>query len=92
MKTNLNLLPTRVFCAVALGIGLFLGLAAAAEAPADAAPATTAIPWSQLGAKACADYQADGLAVMPTVGDARLRCVFQRLEKEEERKGTGELL
>ncbi len=31
MKTNFNLLPTRIFCAVALGIGSFLGLAAATE-------------------------------------------------------------
>jgi len=50
------------------------------------------LPWSQLGAKAGADYQGDGpacawlrrgrLAVSPTAGGARLRCVFQRLEGE----------
>ena len=87
MKTNLNLLQTRIFCAVALGIGSSFGLAAATENSADTAPATTAIPWSQLGAKAGADYQGDALAVIPTAGGARLRCVFQRLEGEATREG-----
>ena len=63
--TNLNLLQTRIFCAVALGMGSFFGLSAATKASADTASATTAIPWSQLGAKAGADYQGDALAVMP---------------------------
>ena len=72
MKTNLNLLQTRIFCAVALGIGSFFDLvAAAAEASSDTPPATTTIPWSQLGAKAGADYQGDALAVIPTAGGAR---------------------
>ena len=87
MKTNLNLLQTRIFCAVALGIGSSFGLAAATENSADTAPATTAIPWSQLGAKAGADYQGDGLAVIPTAEGARLRCVFQRLEGEATSEG-----
>ena len=85
MKTNLNLLQTRIFCVVALGMGSFFGLAAATENSADTAPATTAIPWSQLGAKAGANYQSDALAVIPTVGGARLRCDFQRLEGEATR-------
>ena len=87
MKTNLKLLPTRIFCVVALGIGSFFGLAAATENSADTAPATTAIPWSQLGAKAGADYQGDALAVIPTAGGARLRCVFQQLEGDATREG-----
>ena len=41
---------------------------------------STAIPWSQIAEKAGADYQGDGLAVIPTPDGARLRCVFQRLE------------
>ena len=87
MKTNLHLLQTRIFRAVALGIGSSFGLAAATEDLADAAPATTAIPWSQIGAKAGADYQGDALAVIPTAEGARLRCVFQRLEGEATREG-----
>ncbi len=35
---------------------------------------------SELGAKASAHYQGDGLSVAPTAEGARLRCVFQRLE------------
>jgi hypothetical protein len=85
MKTNLKLPQTRIFCAVALGIGSFFGLAAATEKSAYTPPATTAIPWSQLGAKAGADYQGDALAVIPTAEGARLRCVFQRLEGEATR-------
>ena len=87
MKTNLSLLQRPIFCAVALGIGSFFGLAAATEDSADATPATTAIPWSQLGAKAGADYQGDALAVIPIAEGARLRCVFQQLEGEATREG-----
>ncbi len=63
--------------------------AAAPEDSADPSPAKTsqAIPWSQIGANAGADYQGDGLAVTPTTGGARLRCVFQRLEGEATREG-----
>src|SRR6266566_9251538 len=50
------------------------------------AKAPEAIPWSQLGTKAGADYKGDGLAVSPTADGARLHCVFQRLEGE----ATGE--
>src|SRR5215831_10100653 len=44
-------------------------------------------PWPQIGAKAGADYQGDGLAVTTTAHGARLRCVFQRLEGEATREG-----
>lgn len=89
MKTKHNLPRSCLSCAVALGIGSFFALAAATEASADTSPAIASqpIPWSQLGAKAGADYQGDGLAVIPTTEGARLRCVFQRLEGEATREG-----
>src|ERR1039458_3811945 len=87
MKTNIKLFQARLFCAVAMGIGSSLNLAAAAAESADTPPAKTSIPWSQLGAKAGADYQGNGLAVSPAVGGARVRCVFQRLEGEATREG-----
>ena len=34
--------------------------------------APAAIPWSQIGAKAGADYKGDGLAITPTESGARL--------------------
>src|SRR5215831_18954413 len=40
------------------------------------------IPWSQLGAKAGADYKGDGLVLTQSQSGARLRCVFQRLQGE----------
>jgi hypothetical protein len=49
------------------------------------APAT--IPWSQIGAKAGADYKGDGLAVTPTQSGARLHCGFQRLDGEATTRG-----
>jgi len=56
-------------------------LAGASEGAADRnvrAPLTNhAIPWSQIGAKAAADYQGDGLAISPTAEGARLRCVLR---------------
>src|SRR6266516_201277 len=89
MEPELKLSQARMVCAVALGIGSSFSLTAAAEDSADPAPAKTseAIPWSQLGAKAGADYKGDGLAVIPTADGARLRCVFQRLEGEATREG-----
>src|SRR5207249_2076033 len=89
MKAKLNLFQARTFCAVALGIGSPFSLVAAASDSAGTAPAknSSAIPWSQIGAKAGADYQGDGLAVIPTAEGARLCCVFQRLEGEATREG-----
>src|SRR6266700_3780265 len=87
MKTKFKLFQARMFCAVALGIGSSFSLSATAADSADTAPAKTSIPWSQLGAKAGADYRGDGLAVSPNAGGARLRCVFQRLEGEATREG-----
>ncbi len=46
-----------------------------------------AIPWNEIGAKAGADYQGDGLAVTPTESGARLHCVFQRLDGEATPEG-----
>ena len=60
------------------------------DAPTLYAPLSADAPrlaWSQIGAKAGADYQGDGLAVSPTAEGARLRCVFQRLEGEATREG-----
>src|SRR2546425_570971 len=87
MKTRLERFQARLFCAVALGIGSSFSLAAAAEDLADTAPAKTSIPWSLIGAKVGADYQSDGLAVIPTADGALLRCVLQRLEGEATREG-----
>ena len=84
-----RLVHARLCCALALGIGPSLSLPAAAADSADIPPPKTshAIPWSQLGAKAGADYQGHGLAVSPTADGARLRCHFQRLEGEATREG-----
>src|SRR5215467_3918502 len=87
MKTKSKLFRARMFCAVALAISWSSTLTVTATDSADTAPAKTSIPWSQLGAKAGADYKGDGLAVSPTAGGARLRCVFQRLEGEATREG-----
>jgi len=87
MKTKLKLFQAQMFCAVALGTGSSFILAGATADSADTAPAKTSIPWSQLGAKAGADYKGDGLAVIATAQGARLRCAFQKLEGEATREG-----
>jgi hypothetical protein len=87
MKTNLNLFQVWRFCATALGIVSSSSLAAMPEDSADAAPPKTSIRWSEVGAKAGADYKGDGLAILPTADGARLRCVFQRLEGEATPEG-----
>ena len=87
MKTKSKLFQARMFSAVALGIGSSFGLTATAVDSAGPAPAKTSIPWSQIGAKAGADYQGDGLAVIATPEGARLRCAFQKLEGQATREG-----
>jgi hypothetical protein len=57
----------------------------AADMAATNTPA--AIPWNQIGAKAGANYQGDGLAVTPAGSGARLHCVFQRLDGEATPEG-----
>src|SRR6266496_6193716 len=68
------------------GMGLaavvLASLGLAHKAQADIAPGKTSIAWSQIGAKAGAEYKGDGLAVSPNDAGAQLRCVFQRLEGE----------
>ena len=80
-------------CRIALGAAVFLALNGVAIADTLATGAlstsgiTQPIPWSEIGAKAAADYQGDGLAVTPIDGGAQLRCVFQRLDGEVTRDG-----
>ena len=62
MKTKSKLFQARLFCAVALGIGSYFSLSATAADSAATTTSKTSIPWSQLGAKADADYKGDGLA------------------------------
>ena len=64
---------------------LALWLPQAAAMPATNTP--SAIPWNEIGAKAGADYQGDGLAVTSTGSGARLHCVFQRLDGEATPEG-----
>ena len=49
--------------------------------------ASEPIPASEWGAKAGAQYQGDGLSLVPNLEGARLRCVFQKLEGEVTREG-----
>ncbi len=48
---------------------------------------TQAIPWDQIGVKAGADYQGEGLAITSTAGGARLHCAFQQLDGEASASG-----
>jgi hypothetical protein len=79
MKTRSHLLPF----ATLLCLTNWIGLAAVHSATEPA----SAIPWSEIGAKAGADYKGDGLSVSSAENGARLRCVFQRLEGEATREG-----
>ncbi len=55
-----------------VGVGLFL--------LPQLASGDGAIPWSDIGARASAEYQGDGLVVSEEGEGAKLTCVFQRLE------------
>ena len=69
---------------------LLAALLAMSVTPAAGLTATNtpaAIPWNEIGAKAGANYQGDGLAVTPTESGARLHCVFQRLDGDATPEG-----
>ena len=72
-----RLVPVRLALPVALAFGL-AGLACAENAH---------IPFSEIGAKATADYQGDALGITATPDGARLRCGFQKLEGRATPKG-----
>jgi hypothetical protein len=55
-------------------------LALASTVPARAGTPPAAIPISDIGAKATADYPGDALGITVTSDGARLRCGFQKLE------------
>ena len=76
MKTTMKTKLHSLF----IGLALLAAVHEAAGLAAINTPAT--IPWNQIGAKAGANYQGDGLAVNRTTQGAHLRCVFQRLDGE----------
>src|SRR5450759_1350160 len=59
---------------------LLAALALALTVPARAETQPAAIPFSDIGARATANYQGDALGVTATADGARLRCGFQKLE------------
>jgi len=59
---------------------LLSALALALTGSAGAEKQSAAIPFSQIGAKATADYHGDALAITATAEGARLKCGFQKLE------------
>jgi hypothetical protein len=92
MRTKLNLLQARLWSGL-LGV-VCIDFPGKDEERAtlptpDGPPAkqSEAIPWTQLGVRAGANYQGDGLAVTTTAEGARLRCAFQRLDGEATHNG-----
>src|ERR1039458_2737281 len=81
MKTTMKTKLHSLF----IGLALLAAVHEAAGLAAINTPAT--IPWNQIGAKAGANYQGDGLAVNRTIQSAHLRCVFQRLDGEATPEG-----
>jgi hypothetical protein len=79
---------------------LVSALALALTVPARAETPPSAIPFSDLGARATATYQGDALGITATANGARLRCGFQKLEghatpeglwRESTKPGGGQL-
>jgi len=59
---------------------LLAALALALIVPAHAETQPAAIPFSDIGARATANYQGDALGIKATSDGARLRCGFQKLD------------
>jgi len=66
---------------------LLAALALALIVPARAETQPGAIPFSDIGARATANYQGDALGVTATSDGARLRCGFQKLEARATAEG-----
>jgi hypothetical protein len=73
-KLNFTNNSCKYFNWLLAALALALGVLARAETPA------AAIPVSDIGARATANYQGDALGVTATADGARLRCGFQKLE------------
>jgi hypothetical protein len=69
------------------GAGLAVALVLALTCSADAQNNSAAIPLSEIGAKATADYHGDALGVVATAEGARLKCGFQKLEGQATAEG-----
>ena len=73
-----------------IGTALFTLLAALSSAltvPARAGTQPAAIPISDIGTRATANYQGDALGVTATADGARVRCGFQKLEGQATPEG-----
>ena len=89
-RLSLGLRPQLTLCAASfLAATSLISLATAATSTPNTTENTSpkAIPWTQVGTAARAQYSGDGLTVTPTEHGARLHCVFQRLEGETTREG-----
>lgn len=66
---------------------LFVSLLASAHADLPEQPASKSIPWSEIGARAGAQYEGDGLAIVRNKNDALIHSTFQRLRGEATSEG-----
>jgi hypothetical protein len=66
---------------------LLAALALALTVTASAGTQSAAIPFSDIGVRATANYQGDALGVTATADGARLRCGFQKLEGQATPEG-----
>ncbi|MCO5053577.1 MAG: hypothetical protein M9920_14955 [Verrucomicrobiae bacterium] len=86
IKSNASSAAIRFLALAAATIGLRSSCAWATPIAANSAT-PSAIPWSEIGSRATATYQGDGLVATPTRNGAQLNCVFQRLEGEVTAEG-----
>ena len=71
----------------ALSLMLCTAMQASAQTLGGSGPIHAPISLAELGAKACARYQGDGLSLLPAQEGARMCCVFQNLEGQATTEG-----
>lgn len=86
IKSNASSAAIRFLALAAAIVGLRSSCAWATPIAANSAT-PSAIPWSEIGSRATATYQGDGLVATPTRNGAKLKCAFQRLEGEVTAEG-----
>ncbi|MEK7674551.1 MAG: immunoglobulin-like domain-containing protein [Verrucomicrobiota bacterium] len=80
----MNKLVIRAFLLILMLVTPAAQISASGQSVAQPSDST---PWSEIGAKAVAQYNGNGLSISPVARGALLRCVFQKIEGRATQEG-----
>src|SRR6266567_3624988 len=86
-QPSLSLLAATALCLMGANTPLTRAFAAPPVGLGKEQKSSEPIPWSEIGARAGAKYQSDGLSILSSEDGAVIRCAFQKLEGEATAEG-----